>query len=100
MRYAPLPAVRARLWSLGAERATRPRSFVVRTRYGFRFAGDQRLIMPRCVYWFGHWEPLLSRSLHATLRTGDVVVDVGANTGWYTLLAATAVGPSGRVVDA
>jgi len=95
VRYAPLPAVRARLWSLGAERATRPRSFVVRTRYGFRFAGDQRLIMPRCVYWFGHW---LSRSLHATLRTGDVVVDVGANTGWYTLLAATAVGPSGRVV--
>ena len=98
MRYAPLPAVRARLWSLGADGATRPRPFVVRTRYGFRFAGDQRLIMPRCVCWFGHWEPLLSRWLHATLRTGDVVVDVGANTGWYTLLAATAVGPSGRVV--
>ncbi|HYM46480.1 MAG TPA: FkbM family methyltransferase [Solirubrobacteraceae bacterium] len=32
------------------------------------------------------------------LRPGDVVYDIGANIGWYTLLAARRVGPTGRVV--
>jgi FkbM family methyltransferase len=32
------------------------------------------------------------------LHRGDVVYDVGANIGWYSLLAARQVGPSGRVV--
>ena len=31
------------------------------------------------------------------LRPGDVVVDVGANIGWYALLCAASVGPQGRV---
>ena len=33
-----------------------------------------------------------------TLGTGDVFVDVGANVGYFSLLAARAVGPTGRVV--
>lgn len=32
------------------------------------------------------------------LRAGDVVVDAGANIGTYSLLAASRVGPSGRVI--
>jgi FkbM family methyltransferase len=32
------------------------------------------------------------------LQPGGVVYDVGANIGWYSLLAARAVGPAGRVV--
>jgi FkbM family methyltransferase len=98
VRYAPLHAARAALWSLAAARAQRPRRFVARTRHGFRYGGDQRLIIPRCIYWFGHWEPLLTRWMRSALRPGDVVVDVGANAGYFTLLAATAVGATGRVV--
>lgn len=33
------------------------------------------------------------------LRQGDVVVDVGANVGWFTLLAAKITGKGGRVVS-
>jgi FkbM family methyltransferase len=33
------------------------------------------------------------------LRLGDVVVDIGANCGFFTVLAATLVGPSGYVVS-
>jgi FkbM family methyltransferase len=32
------------------------------------------------------------------LRPGDVVYDVGANIGWYSLLAARGVGPAGQVL--
>jgi FkbM family methyltransferase len=32
------------------------------------------------------------------LAPGDVVYDVGANIGWYSLLAARAVGPTGKVI--
>jgi FkbM family methyltransferase len=42
-------------------------------------------------------EPLTRRVLTGLLRPGSVVVDVGANIGYYTLLAAGKVGPRGRV---
>ena len=42
-------------------------------------------------------EPLTRRVLAGLLRPGSVVVDVGANIGYYTLLAAGKVGPRGRV---
>jgi FkbM family methyltransferase len=35
--------------------------------------------------------------LHA-IQPGDVVYDVGANIGWFSLLAARRVGPTGQVV--
>ncbi|MEE8549933.1 MAG: FkbM family methyltransferase [Gemmatimonadota bacterium] len=37
--------------------------------------------------------------VRAQLRAGDVFVDLGAHVGLYTLLAAHAVGPNGRVVS-
>lgn len=37
----------------------------------------------------GTHEPLTSRWLSTTVRPGNVVVDVGANIGWYTLMAAS-----------
>lgn len=36
----------------------------------------------------------------SNLNEGDVFVDVGANCGFYTLFAARAVGPTGRVIAA
>jgi FkbM family methyltransferase len=50
----------------------------------------------RRIYFHSHErsETLLLRRL---LRKGDVVVDVGANVGFFTLLAATLVGADGEV---
>ncbi len=45
----------------------------------------------------GAWERAVTRVFLRALRPGMTVVDVGANVGWYTLLAARAVGPRGRV---
>lgn len=43
-------------------------------------------------------EPDLERTLLDLLSPGDVFYDVGANIGWYSLLAARKVGPEGSVV--
>src|SRR6267142_1547465 len=63
-----------------------------------------RLHIPRelhSVYlgYFDMWdhEPLISKTFTRLLKKGDVVLDVGANVGYFTLLAADAVGPKGLV---
>lgn len=44
------------------------------------------------------YEPHVSALLRRELSRGDTFVDVGANIGHFTMLAAHLVGPSGRVV--
>jgi FkbM family methyltransferase len=43
------------------------------------------------------YEPFQSAVVLQNVRLGDVVVDVGANIGYYTLLLARHVGPQGKV---
>jgi FkbM family methyltransferase len=45
----------------------------------------------------GEFEPAETHVVKRLLRPGDFAVDVGANLGWFTVLMATAVGPSGAV---
>lgn len=46
---------------------------------------------------FGVYEFAVSRLVREYLKSGDVFVDVGANIGYYTVIAAAAVGSSGAV---
>jgi FkbM family methyltransferase len=46
----------------------------------------------------GIWEPAETRFLQAVLRQGDVFVDVGANIGYFTLLASRLVNDAGAVL--
>ncbi len=51
-------------------------------------------------YWplrRGNFEPGLARFFAFALRPGDIVYDVGANWGFFTLLSAALVGPSGHL---
>jgi FkbM family methyltransferase len=48
--------------------------------------------------WLGTFERAEQDVFARTVRAGDVVYDLGANVGFYTLLAAKLVGPTGRVV--
>jgi len=45
----------------------------------------------------GIYEPLETELVQKEVRPGDVAVDVGANIGYYTLILARCVGPSGHV---
>ena len=49
-------------------------------------------------YAIGNNELPVQEALHTLLSPGDVCFDVGANVGFFTLLAARSVGPEGRVV--
>jgi len=46
----------------------------------------------------GKYEPHLTAVFERYCTPGTTVVDVGANLGYYSLLAARLVGPSGRVI--
>jgi FkbM family methyltransferase len=46
----------------------------------------------------GTYEPHLTAVFERYCRTGMTVVDVGANLGYFSLLASELVGPAGRVV--
>lgn len=50
------------------------------------------------LFQHGTWEPFESELFTNSIGAGMVVVDIGANLGYYTLLAARAVGESGRVI--
>ena len=47
--------------------------------------------------WLGSYEYRERKAFEACVRAGRVVFDVGANVGYYTLLASVLVGPQGRV---
>jgi FkbM family methyltransferase len=48
-------------------------------------------------FHYGAYEPATTTLFRRYLRPGDGVIDVGANAGLFTLLAAQLVGPSGWV---
>ena len=43
------------------------------------------------------YEPYVAAEIERLLKPADVFVDLGANIGYFTLLAATLIGPEGQV---
>lgn len=54
-------------------------------------------LVGRVVAVSGIWEPSATAIVRDLLAPGDVVVDIGAHVGCFSLLASGAVGPAGRV---
>jgi len=65
---------------------------------GDRLHVDLRDFIGSRLFHFGVWEPNVTAVVLDSLRPGDVFCDVGANIGYYTVLASRLVGPSGIVV--
>lgn len=71
---------------------------IVRTRYGFLFQADLGDWLGQYVYLTGCYEPPTARVIAELLKPGDTFIDVGANSGFFTLLASRRVGPGGRIL--
>lgn len=67
------------------------------TRFGARMHVRFPDTIQSFVYFFGVWEPAITAYLTRALAPGDIVIDIGANIGYETLLASHLVGPQGTV---
>jgi FkbM family methyltransferase len=96
----PSASVRELIW----ERVIDPRiywrefDFVSRTCFNAKVAGNTADGIQKTICYFGVWEPNLTAWISDRLKPGDLFVDIGANIGYFSLLASRIVGKSGRVV--
>jgi FkbM family methyltransferase len=71
--------------------------FLTRDRDGILFRTHLEDHVQRYLFWYGSYEPVELAIAQAVLQLGDVVLDIGANIGNYSLTAAKAVGTSGSI---
>ena len=99
-RYFPLPSGKATVWKcLPAHLWWLESRAKASTFFGGTLDVDARDMCGRYIYYFGVWEPNLTAWIESRLRPGDCFIDVGANVGYFSLLASTLVGQSGKVVS-
>ncbi|HEX8390710.1 MAG TPA: FkbM family methyltransferase [Longimicrobium sp.] len=94
-----LPAGRFRAFSMLANRGVPP--FLDRLGAegaGMTYRCDLRNLIAREICVTGRYAPVETAMVLRTLPRGGVFVDVGANLGYFVLVAAAAVGAGGRVV--
>lgn len=65
---------------------------------GARFRCDLSDLIAKEAYFSGLYEPPVTRIVQRLVAPGATVVDVGANWGYFTLVASAAVAPAGRVI--
>jgi FkbM family methyltransferase len=71
----------------------------VESEYGTKFvAGRNSTVITRWLRFRRAFEPVLSEFILQHVQEGDVCVDAGANIGYFTLLFAKRVAPSGKVI--
>ncbi len=67
-------------------------------RYGLRLSYDPNSYIGRYIYYRGLFEEQVLRAIERALRPGGTFIDIGANIGQHTVVAAHCVGTGGRVI--
>jgi len=70
---------------------------VIQVRDGIQMELDTSDFLQREIFISGDFEPNVRREILSILKPGDLFLDIGANVGFFSLLAAKAVGPEGKV---
>lgn len=96
LRYFPFACCKQFLWDNFSWRGHRHLAY---TREGVMVTGGSLDLVQSYVYYFGIWEPNLTKFIFARLKghTERTFVDVGANVGYFSLLAARQL-KKGKVV--
>jgi len=72
-------------------------ALVTKTKDGLKYNVKFPDVIQMYIYFFGIWEPVITRYFKSTLSKGDIVIDVGANIGYFTCLSSKLVGETGSV---
>ena len=70
-----------------------------RTVFGALMRCHTRNFIQRRIRFFGIFEHNLTYYRLSKLQDGDLFLDIGANVGYFTLLASRSVGPNGKVIS-
>lgn len=70
---------------------------IVMTKNNFRMKLDLADWLGQHIFATGEYEPSTTALIQSLLKPGNVFVDVGANAGYFSLLAAKTIGKHGRV---
>ena len=96
--YLPPKRRGLRLADLSEKALGRPRRCVTGVHQtGARVLCDLTDSMQRSIFYTGTYEPTLTALIEAELQPGDVFLDIGANVGHYSLLAAKKLGAAAQV---
>ena len=87
MRHSPLAAVRWRV-ARYLEQRIGHRIATARTSDGFLMTLDTSDFIQRTIFIDGYWERSVGSQINRLIRKGGLFVDVGANVGYFSLLAA------------
>lgn len=68
------------------------------TVFGASFDCEAGDLIQASILHFGLWEPHMTALMKHLIEPGTVIVDIGANIGYYTLMFSQLAGPGGRVV--
>lgn len=104
-RVFPWPHGRGRyafkrlIWKMSERFGTLNQYCPIYTDVGWMLLNRAHDILQQQLYMNGtHYEMMVKKFLCARVKQGEVVIDVGAHVGYYTLLLARKVGPKGVVV--
>jgi len=69
-----------------------------KTKYGDRFYLNSYGCIDNNIKKFSVWEPASTNIVHSIVKQGDVVLDIGANIGYFTVIMSKIVGEAGKVL--
>lgn len=70
---------------------------VYKSKHGFKIHLDPKQYIDKFIYYWGEWEPNETYTVMSLLNKGDIFIDIGANIGYFSLLAGNIVGRGGKV---
>lgn len=101
IRYIPIYFGKEYMWYNICQKYINWRGIEIKciTKDGIHFRCSTDDMIQSYIYYFGCWEPNLTKYIKLVLKEGDTFVDIGANIGYFSLLASRLVGRKGTVVS-
>lgn len=95
--YKTLMNVRPAILSVFLKKLLKIKRFVIEAKFG-KFFIDPASLFGQFLLQRGEYEPSMTEVLRHFLKPSAVFLDVGANEGYFSVIASKIVGSSGRVI--